>query len=62
MSLKGLGSAVGSVATYLTRVGHVEAMQLVQPVRNGLRWLGEGWRAGRGGGRGRGKGEGDERE
>lgn len=38
VSLKGLGTTVGGVATDLTGVRHVEAVELVQPVGNGLQW------------------------
>ena len=36
VSLEGLGATVCVVATYLTGVADVEAMQLVEPVRYGL--------------------------
>ena len=49
MPLEGLGPAVGSVAADLTCVGDVEAMQLVQPVGDGLWGGGQGGREEEGG-------------
>ena len=43
MSLESLGAPVGEVAADLAGVADVQTMQLVQPVRDGLKQQDIGW-------------------